>query len=156
MVDLYRIPSDAPGFEEARAIRDPIERARMLELRLREDIADWRFLPYIQVHEFEALLFSEPSAFRNAFPEAAVEIERLDEIADTMPSPEHIDDGFDTSPSKRIASLLSEFAKPVHGPMIVNHIGLATIRRKCFHFDEWYRDLLQWSAAAERDEASAG
>jgi len=75
MVDLYRIPPDFPGARTATGVRDPHERVRLLEASLSDDIQDRRFLPYIQVHEFEALLFSEPHFFSVIFPGAAAAIE---------------------------------------------------------------------------------
>src|SRR5689334_1123177 len=70
MIDLYKVPSDFPGFEESRSKSDPLERAVFLEERFGSDVGAWRFLPYLQVHEFEALLFSDPKAFGAAFPDS--------------------------------------------------------------------------------------
>jgi len=63
MVDLYGLPNDFPGYDEAVAISDPYGRVKKLEIALEEDIGDRRFIPYIQLHEFEALLLSDPTAF---------------------------------------------------------------------------------------------
>ena len=113
MLDLYALPNDFPGFEGSRSIGDPIARARFLEDRLFEDLGDPRFVPYLQVHEFEALLFSDPSTFIVAFPDAHLAVEQLVAIATAVSNPELIDDGPETAPGKRIRSLLPKFAKPV-------------------------------------------
>jgi hypothetical protein len=113
MLDLYALPNDFPGFEGSRSIGDPIARARFLEDRLFEDLGDPRFVPYLQVHEFEALLFSDPSTFIVAFPDAHLAVEQLVAIATAVSNPELIDDGPETAPGKRICSLLPKFAKPV-------------------------------------------
>jgi hypothetical protein len=142
MVDLYRIPNDVPGFEESRKFQDPMERVRFLEERLTWDIGDRRLVPYIQLHEFEALLFSSPESFSVSFPDKADEIASLMRIRHEAVSPEHIDDGAATSPSKRICSLFPKYTKPVHGPIIAREIGLPRIRGACSHFNEWITTLL--------------
>jgi hypothetical protein len=59
-------------------------------------------VPYIQLHEFEALLFSDPQSFSIAFPSATTELADLEAIRGAFKTPEHVDEGNDTSPSKRI------------------------------------------------------
>lgn len=58
MIDLYALPDDFPGFEDCARRGNPTERVECLEERLAQDLAHRRFIPYIQLHEFEALLFS--------------------------------------------------------------------------------------------------
>ena len=56
MIDLYGLHSDFPGIEEAERLRqDPQARVRSLEASWSGDIGDQRFIPFIQLHEFEAL-----------------------------------------------------------------------------------------------------
>jgi len=141
MVDLYRLPPDFPGYEACRCEPDPVERANRLEACFAEDIAHRRFVPYIQVHEFEALLFSEPEAFEIAFPGRTGVVAVLESIRRTFPTPEHIDDGTETAPSKRILAACPGYDKRVSGPLIVQYIGMATLRRECVHFDCWIRKL---------------
>jgi len=64
-------------------------------------------------------------------------------LRDHAGSPELIDDGHDTAPSKRIARLIPEYAgmKASAGPLIAAKIGLAAIRQRCSHFDEWLKKL---------------
>jgi hypothetical protein len=149
MIDLYRMPCDFPGFDESRGISDPLARARFLENKLAADLSDPRFLPYIQVHEFEALLFSDPSAFSVVFPDAAAEIAQLVRVAESAVSPEHIDDGPNTSPAKQIETLLPSFSKTVHAPVVASHIGLGQMRQRCKHFDEWYGRILATPASLD-------
>lgn len=60
MIDLYRLPKDFPGLGEARERRDPYEKVEVIERALSASIAEpRRFIPYIQLHEFEALLFAD-------------------------------------------------------------------------------------------------
>lgn len=149
MVDLYGLPLDFPGYEDCRLIVDPDERVECLEDHLGRDVneqlgGDWahRFIPYIQLHEFEALLFADPRRFLAAFPEADVVIERLQEIRAKCGGPERIDAGDTTAPSKRILQLLPEYSKVVSGVVIVKQIGLGILRQECPHFGKWIAKLL--------------
>ena len=141
MVDLYRLPSDFPGMAESRRIVDPVEKVQFLEQRLGGDLGHPRFVPYLQLHEFEALLFSDPQSFSIAFPSVSTELADLGAIRVAFATPEHIDEGDDTSPAKRICKLLPDYIKPLSGPLIAKHIGLAKLRAECHHFNEWLNRL---------------
>jgi len=62
MFDLYALPGNFPGFDEAQRLPNPFDRVTKLEEALAEDIQNRRFIPYIQLHEFEGLLFSNIQA----------------------------------------------------------------------------------------------
>jgi hypothetical protein len=103
-----------------------------------------RFMPYVQMHEFEALLFSEPKILgeiltRDARPQKITRA--LLRVADDFPTPEEIDDGHTTAPSKRIRSFAKHYEKVTDGNLAATRIGLETMRRKCPHFDEWLSSL---------------
>jgi len=142
MVDLYGLPRNFPGRDKADQISDPFKKTELLESTLYEDIGDPRFIPYIQIHEFEALLFSEPASFSSAFPSSDREIAELMGMRRDVESPEHIDDGPHTAPSKRICGLLPSYAKTSYGLTIAEHIGLPKMRSECHHFDRWVSRLL--------------
>jgi hypothetical protein len=142
MVDLHRLPLDFPGAMKTSAIEDPIKKVEFLQAELHRDLDHRRFVPYIQLHEFEALLFSDPDCFSIAFPDQTAAIAELKEVRRAAISPEHIDDGEDTAPSKRICAVLPDFVKPASGPIIAREIGLHKIRRECRHFNDWIEALL--------------
>lgn len=103
-----------------------------------------RFLPYLQVHEFEALLFADVEMIDQALRLSSAEESRLDElraIVEHFDHPERIDDGDDTAPSKRLRRLFQRHEKVVHGEMIAYDIGLDRIRDQCPHFDDWVSHL---------------
>ncbi|CAD5914439.1 hypothetical protein PA905_02950 [Planktothrix agardhii CCAP 1459/11A] len=102
MCDLYALPNDFPGFEEAQKISDPYERVKQLENALFDDINDSRFIPYIQLHEFEALILSDPIKLEERFPNYQSEVQKLVSLCQSFESPELINDGEQTAPSKRI------------------------------------------------------
>lgn len=143
MFDLYRLPTDFPGYKDAAQISDPYQRVTALEEALGEDIADRRFIPYLQLHEFEALLLSDPQKLDSQFSDRSTGIQRLVELASTFNSPELINDGNTTAPSKRITHEIPEYErrKQSAGPIVAGKIGLATLRSKCEHFGEWLKSL---------------
>lgn len=111
MFDLYGLPADFPGYAAAAEVPDPYVRVAILEAAMSEDIGDGRLIPYIQLHEFEALLFSDLAKLDTQFPDRRSEIRGLVETAATLGSPELVDDGATTAPSKRIAAAIPEYGK---------------------------------------------
>lgn len=142
LVDYY-------GFQD-RDGRDRIQ----LEAAIRAGIAtrtagyDPRFvLPYVQMHEFEGLLFTDPSAFEwveDGWDEKVRD--ELTAVARAFASPEHINDGPTTAPSKRILEIFPDgtYSKTEHGPLIAESIGVEAIREKCPAFNEWVGHLQAW------------
>lgn len=143
MLDLYALPTDFPGNESTPMLNDPRRRVNALESALKEDIGDWRFIPYIQLHEFEALLLSDPQKLAAQFHDSEAGIRRLADMASRFSSPELIDDGTETAPSKRIIDELPEYSgrKASAGPIVANDIGLDALRSKCEHFGNWLTEL---------------
>lgn len=147
--DLYALPSGFPGFEEAQSQSDPYQRVKMLEAALATDLRDHRFVPYFQLHEFEALLLADPRQLESEFIDADEAIQNLIALAAGYKSPELIDDGIDTAPSKRIINEIPAYAgrKASVGPLVADLIGLATLRKSCPHFDAWVKRLESLSDA---------
>jgi len=143
MVDLYGIPNTFPGYEEASGTRDPLRRAKQMEKALADDIGDGRFIPYIQIHEFEALLFCDPSYLLDSFPNRKNEIESLRKMAAGSGSPEEINDGDATAPSKRIIDVVPEYGdqKATVGPLVAGKIGIEAMKDQCPHFREWLTQI---------------
>jgi hypothetical protein len=143
MIDLYGLPKDFPDFQRAALLSNPYERVAALEEAFAKDIADQRFIPYIQLHEFEALLLSDPTAFGHYYTDCEREINALVNLAKEFKSPELINDGEQTAPSKRIGKEIPQHlgAKRTAGPIIAAGIGLERIREKCPHFNAWLTRL---------------
>ena len=97
---------------------------------------DKRFVfPYVQLHEFEGLLFSDVRAFGQVLGHAPVA--DLASIRGKFPTPEDINDDSATAPSKRIARLIPGYRKRRHGPRVAGEIGLGKMRRECPRFAKW-------------------
>jgi hypothetical protein len=144
MLDLYRLPRDFPGrTENTRNPDDPRPYIEALEAAFGNDISDLRFVPHLQLHEYETLLYADPEAFRVSFDDCEKAIAALKEIVAAFPTIEHINDGDPTAPSKRIIELLPAYEglKATAGPDIAELIGLPVLRAKCPHFDAWITRL---------------
>jgi hypothetical protein len=149
LFDLYALPNDFPGKDaNVRNPADPTPYVVALENAFREDVNHSQFIPHLQLHEFETILFAEPEAFAVSFEDCNDEIQQLKDIAASVQSIELINDSKDTAPSKRIIAIVNEYAgrKSTAGPDIAEYIGLSTIRGKCPHFHEWLLQLenLNW------------
>jgi len=142
MFDLYALPADFPGYAEAKNCADPYERVQFLENALAKDIEDRRFIPYIQLHEFEALILADPRQLDWEYLEHDGPIRRLREMVGEQ-NPELIDDGPTTAPSKRILQEIPEYDKASTSPTVAEKIGLPVLRDKCRHFSEWITCLEQ-------------
>ncbi|MDX6500789.1 MAG: hypothetical protein QOG23_4049 [Blastocatellia bacterium] len=153
MVDLYGLPSDFPGVEQAERLRhDPHQRVRSLEQEWLVDIGDQRFVPFIQLHEYEALLFAEISRLEFFYENSRARIAKLEKIANSVDTPELINDGPQTAPSKRIIAEFPEYegAKRTVGPQVAELIGLSKIRARCPHFNGWLGKLEGLGTGEER------
>lgn len=147
MIDLYAISTKSPGWEEAEKLRHlPRKRVEVLEQAFADDVGDPRFIPYIQLHEYEAYLFSDPAQFGLFYQHREKAIAALQAIADGKTTPELIDDG--VAPSDQIDAVLPGYksAKCVVGPQVAALIGLDVIRGKCPHFAAWLSRLEQLGA----------
>ena len=142
MIDLYALHNDFPGRWESEALRHlPYDRVAFLEKSWGEDVGDARFIPYIQLHEFEACLFAKPSEFALFYEREPQGLRRLESIVAGQDNPELINDGVETAPSKRLLDIFPDYEKAVVGPMVAELIGLELIRAKCRHFHEWLTRL---------------
>ena len=147
LFDFYGLPPGFPGVKEATTRSRLSEKASAvyasLETALGRDIASeplQRFIPYVQMHEFEALLFSDPFLLAVAIGQPELHKD-FTQIRAAFQTPEHIDDGPFSAPSKRILSLVSAYEKPLIGETAAKAIGLNTIRQQCPLFDAWLTKL---------------
>lgn len=148
MVDYYALPLDWPGREAAGNLSGARAKGQFLEQAIADAIADEmpsgydrrRFIPYVQMHEFEALLFADCAASCNGLGHRELAIQ-MQTIRDEFTSPEEINDSQDTAPSKRLERLVPEYNKVLYGNLAILEIGLPTIRAACPNFDGWMTRL---------------
>jgi hypothetical protein len=142
MFDFYALPNDFPGVTESKRLNDPYGKVKCIEGALLDDIADDRLIPYIQLHEFEALVLSKPEEFALEFMDREKEIQDLEKcLKDFDGNPEMINDKPETAPSKRIKKLIPEYKKTTSGPQITELIGIDHLKATCRHFREWVEKL---------------
>jgi len=159
LFDLYGLPGDFPGKAETAGIANPIQRAaRIEEAFATAAIAlagcrPERFVPHIQPHEFEALLFSDVGRFGELEPAWARKVEQLQRVRDSVVTPEYINDGTATHPSARLATILAPptYNKILHGSLLAEGIGLTRIREQCQHFADWLQRLENLHPLVRRD-----
>ncbi len=137
LLDFYGLPVDFPAMDFK---GDSLTKAKEIRDAFESDIAQPNFIANIVLHEFEGLLFSNPSAFSEWFEEMGI-VDSLTQIRRAFETPEHINDSRVTAPSKRILSICSTYDKVAHGSLIAMDIGLDTIRRECPIFDCWVKRL---------------
>lgn len=112
-----------------------------MEKIIANEIRDSRLLPYVQRHEFEALVLAGLDAFKD-FVDDYVELKNLEllkmELGDA--SPEDVNDGRMTAPSKRLEQIM-DYDKTFHGPLVTKITGLLKLREKCPRFNNWVTKL---------------
>ena len=149
MVDYYGMPQSGPGAWPGRAgAAALLSYPNAIEESLLADIAGAmggsfnprRFIPYVMMHEFEAMLFSDCAEFARGIGQPDL-TQTFQEIRDQFDTPENIDDSPDTAPSKRIEALVFRYRKPVIGIQAATAIGLPAIRAECGHFRGWLERL---------------
>lgn len=143
MMDYYALSKSFPGKEAVQGI-NCFERVGYLEKMWADDINHQKFLPYLQLHEFEAILFTSPLEISNSFSMKHIN-KQLEDIRRKFDSPEEINDNPNTNPSKRIMNIIPQYQKVFHGPLIASRIGLDEIKSQCRHFSDWI-DKLRSSA----------
>lgn len=150
--DFYGMTHDWPGRKHADELSHD-EKPLAVERAIKADVTSAldpsinpaRLIPYVQMHEFEALLFARPAALAEIIGQSSAEA-RFTEIRARAKTPEHINDDPNTAPSKRIAKIFAEHAvryrKPLHGAIAAKRISIEIMRQECQHFDQWVQALL--------------
>ena len=153
LIDFYGIHANHkyPNWILAKQQADKFAAMDMMEngmcIAISDDVRS-RFVPYVQLHEFEALIFSDISVYDNNFE--ASEFLDYDYLAATIAesaNPEMINDGPETAPSKRLARIIkgyysdNENMKVFYGSLLSHDIGLLKIRSKCLRFNDWMKKL---------------
>lgn len=138
MLDYYGLPQDTPGYHTEEG--DLYQKIEKIETAVCQDIGLPNLHFNLTVHEFEGLLFSQPSAFISIVDAATVE--EINKIKGDFLSPEHINNSTETAPSKRLQKLIPGYSKVRHGTLLADAIGIDQIRKECHHFDEWLKRIV--------------
>ncbi len=154
MVDYYALPKTKGGAWPGRAAAGNLtfpQKAITVEKALLADICTelgdnfdaGRFIPFVMMHEFEGLLFSDCQKFGSGIgrPELAADFQA---VRDQFSNPEEINDSPITAPSNRVETLVPGYEKPLVGSLAILEIGLEKVRNECPHFNEWMSRLEAW------------
>jgi len=141
--DFYGLPESFPGKRDVVANETILQKSSKvsdaLVVRLTEKLgadAMRRFIPFIQMYEFEGLLFSDPEKMALGMDKPDL-IEHFKHISNSFDTPEHINDSPQTAPSKRITSVIPGYEKPLMGILAALEVGLSDMRENCYLFDQW-------------------
>jgi hypothetical protein len=147
MLDFYGLGRGFPGrpFPENLGGREQVTR---IEQAMAADIGrqvpnlrpDLRFIPYLQLHEYEGLLFSDPVTFAASIGQPHL-IQQFQRIRDEFQTPEDINDDPNTAPSKRVLGLCTSYRKVLGGTIAAKAVGIDRMRQECPHFNEWIKRL---------------
>ena len=151
MVDFYGLPQsgDKAWPKRAEASEVPFsERSDTVQEALLADITTGyggdfhpvRFIPFVIMHEFEGLLFSDPDRFAEGIARKDL-TDKFTTILKQFNSPEEINDTPSGHPSQRIRDLIPGYQKPLLGVLAALEIGVDTMREKCRNFNNWLTNL---------------
>lgn len=132
MFDYYGLPKDTPSMEDNE--KEIYRHVENIESAIESDIDMKNCRFNLTVHEFEALLFSNPESFGVISPESVKEVRR---IKDKFGNPERINNSQSTAPSKRLQGIIDGYSKVRMGLIVANDIGIERILEECPHFREW-------------------
>ena len=133
MFDYYAMPDNTPGLDCTES--DIHERINHIERIIDADINKQNCNFHFMLHEFEGILFSKPDSFALIADENVVA--SIQTIRDSYPTPEHINNSPETAPSKRLESLIPNYAKIKNGTLLSKDMGIDAILSECPHFREW-------------------
>ena len=147
LIDYFGIKSDWPGYEESKRKRRHTSKAHVMNEATRKKVNELfgdqdsqrRFIPYVSMFEFEALLFSDADILAQKLNVQPKDVETI--LSEYNDEPEKINDNPQTAPSKQLEGLSDRFKKTVTGISIAREIGIERIRESCPLFDEWISKL---------------
>ena len=139
-VDFFRCP-EIPFKERWETKESHLEKVEEMEKCIADDINDKRFIPYIQLHEFEALLFSSNKGFEAFFTDK--QNDEIKKIIDCFDNPEDINSSPESAPSKRILAIKDDYDKVLEGNLIALEVGFQNILEKCPRFKAWISKLIE-------------
>jgi hypothetical protein len=147
VLDFYGLGTDYPGMPLPANLPN-IDKVRRIEQALKADIVaeipdlrpDVRFLPYIQLHEYEGLLFSDPAAFASGIAQPNL-AHQFQIIRNRFATPEDINDNPNTAPSKQVLGVYPAYRKVLDGTLAAQAVGIERMRQECPHFRQWLEQL---------------
>lgn len=143
-IDLYGIQSQHKFPEFNTVAANNLQRTINMEAGMKTDIDKSlvsRFIPYIQLHEFESLVFCSLDVLKTKFMPSEANFTELENIINSHATPEDINNSPITAPSKRLLKNITVYSKKLCSVSITKDIGMAELKNKCPHFNNWIEQL---------------
>lgn len=134
MVDFYGL-KDKPVLKQG----SPDIMASEFEKHYFNDVGRENFVPYISMHEYEAIYFSDPSVFSVYSPDDVGKAQMI--LQEFGGNPEAINGGEMTAPSKRIEKFEPRYRKKSGAKELLKNLTIPDISDKCHHFSGWIQSL---------------
>ncbi len=145
--DFYGLPENFPGKANAISKKTIEQKANCiqeeLKLKIKSDISKnflKRFIPYVQMYEFEGLIFSNPEKMSVGLCKPNLK-QYFEKTRNEFATPEEINNSPNTAPSKRILRKIPEYEKPISGSLAAIEVGVDEIRAECKRFDQWLKEI---------------
>lgn len=161
LFDLYGLPKNFPELDKHSAQGDTALRCEALEAAMAAEVDDRRFIPYLQRHEFEALVLAGLRDHLRPLLSDPADVKACDALVAALgdTQPEDVNDGVNTAPSKRLAQIPSYapaaeggLGKPFYGELVTVEAGLPTLRERCPRFSAWVATLEALGAPSDQPQ----
>lgn len=140
MIDFYAYPSDAPGHDcHGPGPHRPRSCVRVREGAMRDDIPG-TWLPFVMLHEFETLIIAAGATMPSVLGDVTAP-RAFTGIISAAGEAELVNDGRDTSPSKRVREIVPRYRKAQDSVDILLSCDLAAVLAACPGFAAWIRQL---------------
>lgn len=145
-VDYYGI-KEWPGLDSVPDNATPEQIAEHLNTKVKQAIltefpdsnSAVRFIPFLAVHEFETLLFSDTAVLA---AELGIKKTTIDKVISECGSPERINNSPETAPAKRLENWSKgHYGKTSTGIAIAGKVGIMKMREQCPLFNAWLNSL---------------
>ncbi len=147
MIDYYGLGRGFPGTPVPSHLQN-VQKVEHIERAVMDDVCrqipdfrpDVRLIPYLSLHEYEGLLFSDPDVFALSLRQPHL-ASSFHGIRNEFPTPEDINNNPETAPSKRVVRIYSAYKKVIEGTIAARAVGIQKMREECAHFRDWVRRL---------------
>lgn len=148
MLDTYAMPVGVPGYPGPSLGSRTAAEVDAIQSAWAAHFGEPRFVPYLQRHEFEALVLAHPPALHAVFPQYTPALTALEQSIAAIANPEDINDGSTTHPSARLRNAIPsyEILKASNGLFVLLEAGLENVRNRCPRFQAWLDQWEQWGA----------
>ena len=140
MIDYYALPSDFPGYNN-RPNSSCYKRVEFMENEFSKNIDNHKFVAYMQLHEFESLVFANYKKLADVFIDKSSKLRKVEEIYNSYNSPEEINENPESAPSKRLKNIFSNYQKVLYSQLVLENSNIDEIRNSCPRFNSWLRNL---------------